>query len=307
MIFKNDEDFCVFLKLGMTTQQAKVYIALSELGQATVKTIAVTAQMDRAEVYRVIPELQKLDLVKKIISTPIALRATPLSEGLTILLQQNAEKFEEIGSQAKQFLRNFKNHNKEKPNREDIQSDLTTGLKAEQREFLKNLRETQTSTDIIIEWRTMLRVINKFFEDFKKALERGVKIRAITNIPKDEKMPQNIRKLTKTGTFEVKFASKSPEAAAIDIVDKKMVRIITLPNSTGKKIEVLRLRNLAVAELAQDYFDLKWQTATTPRWHEKNHQNETKLEAHEPSIAEAFQFSQSLAYVQFFEDFSVRV
>jgi sugar-specific transcriptional regulator TrmB len=268
----NNEDLRVFLQLGMTTQQAKVYIALSKLEQATVKTIADTAQTARAEVYRAIPKLQKLGLIKKIITTPISFRATPLSEALTTLLQQNAEKHKETEKQAQKFLRNFQNHNIEKPSQENTQYHLTSGLEAESREFSRDLAETQTSSDVIFyDWRIVLYWFNRHFEVFKKALERGVKIRCITHVPEDEKMSQiiqTIQTLMKAGSFEVKSASTIPKGS-IDILDKKSVHIIILPNDDLKQIEVLRSQNPAVVELAQDYFDMKWQSATTPCWHKK--------------------------------------
>ena len=97
----------VFTQLGLTIRQAEVFIAISKLGQANVKTIAKTAQTDRAEIYRTVPKLQKLGIVKKIITTPISFKAIPLAEALSILLEQSVQKHKEIRVKAEQFLRNF--------------------------------------------------------------------------------------------------------------------------------------------------------------------------------------------------------
>jgi sugar-specific transcriptional regulator TrmB len=246
-------------------QQTKVYLALNKLEQATVRTIAKTAQIDRAEVYRAIPTLQKLGLIKKIITTPTAFKATPLSEGLSILLQQDAEKHKSIQNEAKRFLRDFKNRNEEKPSQESAQYCLAVGLKLVYREYLRELSKIQTSKDCILEWRGVMALVNRDFEYIKELLEKGAKLRYITHIPKGTKMPQNIQTLTKTGSFEIKSVSANPKAG-IDIFDKKIVHIITVTNSP-KEIEVLRSNNPAVVQLLQDYFELKWQSATTPIWH----------------------------------------
>lgn len=256
----------IFTQLGLTNRQAEVYLAIVKLEQPTAKSIAQTLQIARAEVYRATPELQKLGLIKKIITTPTAFKATPLSEGISILLQRNAEKHEAIRNEAKQFFRNFKNRNREKPNQENAQYYLTSGLKPALRDYLKDLSEVQTSRNCIFNWRCILNGINSDFEQHKNALERGVKIRFITHIPEGEKMTQSIKTLMKTGSFEIKCVSTAPKAFT-DIFDKKSVHIITLPNDSG--IEVLRSNNPAVIELAQDYFELKWQVATTPCWHKK--------------------------------------
>jgi sugar-specific transcriptional regulator TrmB len=252
----------------MTTQQAKVYLSLSKLEQATVKTIATDAQMARAEVYRVIPELQKRGLIKKIITTPISFKAVPLSEGLSILLEQETEKHKEKLAKAEQFLQNFKNHNREKPSQEDASYSLTSGFKAENREFSKDFTELQTSSDGIFYWKAILFVMNLNFESYRKALTRGVKFRYIANIPEDEEMPQLIQTLKKTGSFELKSTSIPPRIG-IDIHDKKNVHIITATKDDSNEIEVLRSRSLAIVALLQDYFDMKWQAATTPCWHQK--------------------------------------
>jgi len=264
---QKDDDLSVFTQLGMTIRQAEVYIAISKLGQATVKSIAQTLQIARAEVYRATPELQKLGLIKKIVTSPTAFRATPLSEGLSILLERNVEKHKEIRVKSEQILRNFKNHNREKPSQENLYY-LTLGFKPVKREYLSDLSKVQTSKDCILDWSVVLQMVNGYFEYFKEALEKGVKIRYITHISEDTKMPQNIQTLTKMGSFEVKSASTIPKAN-IDIFDKELVHIVTLPNFNLKEIEVLRSNNSAVIELIQEYFELKWQSATTPCWHKK--------------------------------------
>jgi sugar-specific transcriptional regulator TrmB len=266
MVF-NSKSLSILRELGMTTQQAKVYLSLSKLEQATVKTIAIDAQMARAEVYRVIPELQKSSLIKKIITTPISYKAVPLSEGLSILLHEETEKHKEKLSNAEQFLQKFRNHNREKPSQENSKYYLTTGLKAVTREYLIDLQKTQESKEGIINWGAILHLVGRDFEYLEEALERGVKFRYITHIPEGEKMPQIIQTLKKTGSFEIKSASVIPKAE-LDIYDKKIVHII-IPGSGVKEIEVLRSDNPAVVDLLQDYFDMKWQTATTPCWPKK--------------------------------------
>jgi sugar-specific transcriptional regulator TrmB len=244
----------------MTMQQTKVYIALNKLEQATVRTIAKNAQMDRAEVYRAIPKLQKLGLIKKFITTPTAFRAVPLSEGLSILLQRDAEKHKKNQKKAENFLRNV-NHI-EKPSPVDNQYILTSGFKAEEREFLRNTNELQNSTDGILEWNEFLYVFKTYFKEYKKVLERGVKIRRIIRKPEGEKIPQLIQNLMKKGSFEIKLSFSVPKAN-IDIFDKKLVSIITVPDSGMKEMEALRSSNPGILELLQDYFDMKWQSATT--------------------------------------------
>jgi sugar-specific transcriptional regulator TrmB len=251
----------LFIQLGLTLQEVRVYIALCELGQATVRTIAKTAQIDRAEIYRVTPRLEALGLIKRIIKVPISFSAVPLSEGISILLQRNAEKHKEITAKANRLLHTFRSKQQDP----DYHYYLKSGQSAESAEFLRKLRESQTSKDGIFEWKKALHIFCKFAEDYKEALGRGIKMRYITNIPEGEKKPQTIQTFEETGYFEIRSSSFVP-TAHLTVGDKKIVALIVIPNSDMKKIEVLRSENPAIVELSLDYFEMKWQSAKPPKW-----------------------------------------
>lgn len=268
-----DNGVNILTQLGLTIRQAEVYLAIVELEQPTARTIAQTLRIARSEAYRAATELQKLGLIKKIITAPTAFKAIPLSEGLTILLERKTEEDQAIRNEAKKFLRNF--DHVEKPSQEDSKYYLTVGFKTVERDYLRDLSEAQKSKDCVLDWRGILNLVNRHFEYVKEALERGVEIRYVTHIPEGTKMPQIIQTLTETGLFEVKSVSTIPKAN-IDIFDKKTVHLMMLPNDNLKQIEVLRSQNPKLAELAQDYFELKWQTATTPNWH-KNQQMKAQI------------------------------
>ena len=54
-----EKDRLLLTKLDFTLSQAKVYLALSKLGKSKADAVAKTAQLDRAETYRVISQLEK--------------------------------------------------------------------------------------------------------------------------------------------------------------------------------------------------------------------------------------------------------
>jgi sugar-specific transcriptional regulator TrmB len=83
-----DKRIKVLNLLGLTILQAKVYLALTELEQASAKEVSQTAHEDRAEVYRTVYKLQELGLIEKKITTPTIFIAPPMKEGLRILLER---------------------------------------------------------------------------------------------------------------------------------------------------------------------------------------------------------------------------
>jgi DNA polymerase III alpha subunit len=56
------------MDLGLTLLQAKIYLALSKTGKATIKTISKASNSARQDIYRIMPTLQKLGLAEKIIA-----------------------------------------------------------------------------------------------------------------------------------------------------------------------------------------------------------------------------------------------
>jgi len=62
-------------------------------------------------------------------------------------------------------------------------------------------------------------MLDRHLDDYKNAIERGVKIRHSEDIPEGAEMPQIIQTLIETGSFEVKSAP-IPKAG-ISIFDKK--------------------------------------------------------------------------------------
>lgn len=218
--------------------------------------------------------MEKLGLTQRCITTPVTFRATPITEAFSILLQRNIEKHNKIQAKAEKIIKNFKEQNNEKPTIEDTQYRLTAGANAESHQYLRDMAEIQTSKDTIGDWKQALQWTDRHFEAVKQSSERGVKRRYITHIPEGEKIPQFIQNLMKMGSFKIKHATTLPKAS-IDILDKKSVHIITTPNSNLNDVKVLRINDPAVVELAQDYFDMKWKTATAPCWRKKNNALET--------------------------------
>ncbi len=75
------------MDLGLTLLQAKIYLSLSEFEKAEIRKMSKASNVARTDIYRLMPELEKLGLAEKIIASPTSYRATPLNEGFSILLE----------------------------------------------------------------------------------------------------------------------------------------------------------------------------------------------------------------------------
>jgi sugar-specific transcriptional regulator TrmB len=254
------EDYLnILTELGLTIRQADVYISVLKSNQATVKIIAHNAKVERAEVYRVIPVLEKLGLIKKFISKPITYEGISIPEGLIVLLERDTNKHNEIQVKANKLIKKICLDSKEDQSHRDIHYFLASGA-AERLELIKILNTVQSSLDVIIDWRSLQQVVSIHYKLFKEALDRGVKIRYITRMPKDAQDSRPLQNLKK-GTFEVKYSSSIPPNTVV-LIDEKDIDIVTMTNSTSTEVTGLWSNNPNLVATIRDYFDLKWNLAT---------------------------------------------
>jgi sugar-specific transcriptional regulator TrmB len=91
-----EEDIQTLTRLGLTILQAEIYLTLTKLEKATIKTLSTTTKIDRANVYRIVSKLQELRLVEKMITNPTVYKAVPIQDGAPMLLERQTQEYQEI-------------------------------------------------------------------------------------------------------------------------------------------------------------------------------------------------------------------
>lgn len=81
---KTAKEFALF---GVTNTQAKIYIGLNALGVASASEIASLSKIRREEIYRTMPELEKLGLVTRKLGTPRRFSAIDVRTALVNLIK----------------------------------------------------------------------------------------------------------------------------------------------------------------------------------------------------------------------------
>ena len=114
-----DEITQVLTRLGLTVGQARVYLALVQLGTATIKAIAGATKIARQDIYRIVSALEKVGLVEKAITTPMRFKAVPMRDGISFLLESRTAEFSELNEKAIQLIKISKNENKIRDNEEE--------------------------------------------------------------------------------------------------------------------------------------------------------------------------------------------
>ena len=253
-----DEYVQSLMDLGLTLVQAKAYLALSRLDNATIKTISKASNLARQDVYRIMPILQKIGLVEQIITTPTKYKAIPIKNGISSLLQHRAREQAELQKKTAELLNNLQDDNfKTLLPEEAPQFVITSELSLLFKKLMNGTRASQISIDSVGTWESFEGVVSNGFQDFKKALKRGVRIRSITEKPSNEKqIPSCLGTLRKHHLYEVRFIS-APAPVTMVILDKKEMNIC-ISNPDGRAMSSLWSNNPVILELATNYFEEIW-------------------------------------------------
>jgi DNA-binding response OmpR family regulator len=82
-------------EFGLTRNQAKTYIALLALGDASVSSISALSKIRREEVYRLLPELEQCGMVARKLKSPKTFSAIQPKTAIEILTQKKLKEIKE--------------------------------------------------------------------------------------------------------------------------------------------------------------------------------------------------------------------
>jgi sugar-specific transcriptional regulator TrmB len=249
-----DEHIQTLVELGLTLLQAKTYLALATLGKAEVKTISKVSNVVRQDIYRIIPTLQKLGLAEKIITTPAMYEATPIKDGVSILLQHRTREYTELQKKTRKLLNNFQKNKVITTLQEDSQFIFVSARTNFVKRHEKATQMAQASIDFIGPWESFKALLFYGLQDFKRAIKRSVKIRIITEKSEGkESIPKVTQALKKNLFFEVRYIS-APAPIGMMIFDKKEFNL----SVSDREWPSLWSSNPSIIKLATSYFEDLW-------------------------------------------------
>jgi sugar-specific transcriptional regulator TrmB len=254
---KTLEDF------GLSYLQAKIYLVLINLGKADVKTIARESNVARQEIYRIMPALQKLGLGEKILGKPITYKATLLSKGLSILAQQQKEKYDGLLDKKRWLLDNFHVTNEKSAiSEEDTQfsiiSEPTLFINMNQRLLQKAEHSIDTALPLICFPSKLTQIwYQKIWSQLEKNIpsKKNLKVRIITQ--KNESKTKIRRFVTNCPLVEFRYLTE-PVRFGIHIFDN---REMTMALSETSGLPSLWSNNPNLVNMAQNHFKLLWEGA----------------------------------------------
>ena len=259
----SEEDLETLKELGLTELQGKVYLALTTIGECKAGKVSEFSKVTRPDIYRVLRELQSLNLVEKIIGTPEEFVATPLEKGISILYEARLTKLRNLHEKTEKLVSKFA---KSKPrvmttsgNFKFVETSERGAVLAEILERNKG-RNWQT-LDIVSSWKRAARwsIVNR--KEIDETLNRGVKIRLVVDEPNgaSKSSLRNLDVLNKKPFFQLRFASSEPPAL-LSIEDNDEVNMILNPTpyGVGGFGRCLFSNHPGFVGLTRAYFDSLW-------------------------------------------------
>jgi sugar-specific transcriptional regulator TrmB len=244
--------------LGLTLCQAKVYLAVVQIGTSKAKKISEVTSIARPYVYVIIRELEKLGLIEKMISNH-GTKAIPLHAGISYLVRRKKQETQQLAQKAQNMLRNFeKLDNTTKA--QDYTSQFVWLSEGEPyiRKQLEEVNNAQNSIDFVTTWKRFPHTTFISGEPAKKALRRKVKMRVVMEKPpKRRPLPHVITNLKKYRNYYLRYIP-NPPLTVIAIFDQKKI-IIDVSSSAGPaECPALWSNNPSLLAAMQSYYENLW-------------------------------------------------
>ena len=176
----NDEDTVLLLGLGLSLNQARVYLAILQLQKTTAGQIANFSKVRREDVYRLLPTLEKMGLVERLLGKPTEIRATLISDSLALLLAEEKNKSDERLTGMRTMVQKLSLKDwKQPPSGEESIYILIAEKKAILAKTAGLIGNSRKEVALIADKARIMPVLSQFSDEYKLAIKKGAQVRLL--------------------------------------------------------------------------------------------------------------------------------
>ncbi len=259
-LFPQSESVNTLVDLGLTQLQASIYLALVELQEATIKSVAKASNVARQNIYQIMETLQELGLVEKNLGIPVKFRAIPFEKAVEMLFKKRTEEYQKLEMQTKRILDSSDRTKKqEKSCSESIK--FVTMLQAGAHKIRSDHEIDNAVRGIDTILKEGQRFTNRDFpREMRDALGRGLTVRIITSKPINAKQTRSSTPVrNKKGILEIRYASE-PLPAMFALIDEKEVFFAVEPVSNPFSRPHIWTNNPSLVAVTHSYFEQLWKS-----------------------------------------------
>jgi len=257
MLPQDEDDANTLIGLGLTLDQARIYLILVRLGRSTIKSLATSARMDRANVYRVINKLQEINLVEKTITAPSVYQAVTPKEAIPSLLEKKKQDILELERKTASLIhRRIKSPTS---NSKDFEPHflLVPAGAPTLRKVKELLGRVNHEHNLLIYWRD----IDCYFSAqesvrlWTSLKQRGVALKILVHAKQNEVIPESISCLQKD--FNLRFIFSKTPKCLLTTYDNQSA-LISISDEFSKETQSLWVENPNIVSIFESYFEGLW-------------------------------------------------
>jgi sugar-specific transcriptional regulator TrmB len=257
---KEEGEVKVLMNLGCSLSQARVYLAMIQIGTASIASISKASGIHRENLYEIITSMIEKGLVEKEAGVPAKYRIVPPEEALPVLVTRKLTQFSQLETEVQRIIENFKKSRHSEVYSNDVSSKfmVITGKDLIIKRLHKALENSKVSVDTVTTQNRFSQAIVEFSEGYERALKRGVKIRLATEKHTPAKSASEILcRLTKNPNFQVRyFSGHSTAIGAVFDGNHGHISLSATANLSGA--EGLWSNNSCLIAITQAYFEQQW-------------------------------------------------
>jgi sugar-specific transcriptional regulator TrmB len=256
-----DENTDLLLGLGLSLNQSRVYLAILQLERTSVGQISKFSKVRREEVYRVLPALEKMGLVERLLGKPAEIQATPISDALTLLVDEEKSKSDArlSGMRRRVKMLSVKNWKQTLPGEESIYILVSErkAILAKTSELIGNSRK---EVAIVADKGRIMAFLSLFPDEFKQATKKGAQIRLIFERDNpDHDLGEKVQTFIGGASVHVKFCREPLHHFLMS--DDKQALITTSKESGFGDSPSLWTNNTNLIGVLRTSFESGWEKA----------------------------------------------
>jgi sugar-specific transcriptional regulator TrmB len=261
-----ERDVKVLIEFGLTGNQARVYLAIARLKLATVGQISKVSKVRREDVYRILPKLEKMGLVQRLLGKPTKIRATPAEDALSILIKHEEDTARKRVSALKTKTKTFLKHFALAP-RLELEETTSFTLLAKRENIMSKImvlmKKAEKNIDLVCSRTKLTQLIHELGEQINDAAKKDVKIRIVSEMHEPgDSIPRIIEEQTSLGiSLDLRYTDL--HSGHYIIVDFKEALIATTASGNLAENPLLWTNSDSLVEVFQKDFENLWHNATS--------------------------------------------
>jgi sugar-specific transcriptional regulator TrmB len=251
---------------GLTGNQAKVYLATVRLKLATVGQISKASKVRREDVYRILPKLEKMGIVEKLLGKPTKVRALPVEDALALLIKREKDtarrRVSTLEAERETFLTRFKEAPRLEVEEKPHFALLSTRESIMARSLMM-LKDAEKEIDVVFSRSQIMQFLYAFAEQLKKGIGKGIKIRVVSELPDHEdSLPRIVEERISPGdALDLRYSDLPSSHYMLADYDEALVSTSTEGNMADHPC--LWTNSKSLAGVFQGDFENLWHKSTS--------------------------------------------